>query len=433
MYLILIETLAPLISLFIFVLGSGFFSTLLALSMTTHGASSIMIGSLTGFFYAGLVLGSLRIDKLITRIGHIRAFSAFSSMLAVICLLHGLIYNEWLWIALRFFAGFASAGLFVVIESWLLCKSSQVNRGQVLALYMVTFYAAQSLGQFFLNLGNPSDVLLFAITSMLCSLSIIPLAMTHVRSPQFDEPASLSFKRLIQISPSGMLGCFGAGLIMGSIYGLMPTYLHDLFDSNAAIANYMFAIIMGGMLLQFPVGKISDIFERRMVLIVLASLTIAIGLVFMFITPHTGLIFFLLMALLGGITFTLYPISITHACESLATEELVAGTQGLLLTYSIGAMLGPMIAPGFIELFGHKGLFAFFIFVCGVSIPLIALRKVQKAASPQEESFVAMPQTSPIIMELDPRSEDTEEDDGADTVTTDSHPASVFNKQVETS
>tara|TARA_Y100000588_G_C14268348_1_gene931047 strand:+ start:2522 stop:3817 length:1296 start_codon:yes stop_codon:yes gene_type:complete len=409
MYLILTETLAPLVSLFIFVLGAGFFSTLLALAMTTHGASPIMIGSLTGFYYAGLVLGSLRIDRLITRVGHIRAFSAFSSMLAVICLLHGLIYNEWLWIALRFLAGFASAGLFIVIESWLLCKSSQVNRGQVLALYMVTFYAAQSLGQFFLNMGSPTSILLFAITSMLCSLSIIPLSMTYVRSPQFDEPASMGFKRLIDISPSGMLGCFSAGLIMGSIYGLMPSYLHDLFQSNAAVANYMFAIIMGGMLLQFPVGKVSDIFERRLVLILLASMTIAIGLVFIFITPHPGLLFFVLMALLGGITFTLYPISITHACESLQTDELVAGTQGLLLTYSIGAMLGPMIAPAFIGFLGHKGLFAFFIFICAVAIPLITLRKVQKAALPQEESFVAMPQTTPIILELDPRSEDTAE------------------------
>jgi MFS family permease len=409
MLLIIIETFAPLLSLFLFILGAGFFSTLLALDMTLNQASPFMIGSLTGLFYAGIVIGTFRVEKFITRLGHIRAYSVFSATLAIICLLHGLIYNEWLWLFLRFVAGAATAGLYVVIESWLLCKSTHVNRGRVLALYMITFYAAQSLGQFILKAGNPEGMMLFAITSMLCSLSIIPLSMTHVRSPQYDEPSTLGLKALVSTSPTGVIGCLSAGMIMGTLYGLMPSFLSNLFHSKAAIANYMFAIIMGGMLLQFPVGKLSDIFERRLVLIIVSMATIAVSLAIILVKHQMGWYFFMLMSLLGGLTFTLYPISITQACESLDTKDLVAGTQGLLLIYSIGAMIGPMVAPALIGFAGENGIFFFFILVSACTIPILILRKAQGSADIQEESIMYMPQTSPILLELDPRSDESDE------------------------
>ncbi|WP_133127660.1 MFS transporter [Legionella nagasakiensis] len=403
MLLVIAETFAPLLSLFIFILGAGFFSTLLALVMTLNGASTITIGAMTGIFYAGVIFGSFRIERFITRVGHIRAYSVFSSTLAVVCLLHGVFYSIWLWLILRFIAGFVSAGLFVVIESWLLCKSTHNNRGQILALYMITFYGAQSLGQFILNLGDPQTMLLFAVASMTCSLSIIPLSMTYVQSPQYDEPSTLGLKKLLNQSASGLLGCFSSGLIMGGIYGLMPTFLSHLFHSRAEVAKYMFAIIVGGMMLQYPVGKLSDVFERRLMLIIISLATIFISLAVIFINPEITWLFFSLMALVGGLTFTLYPISITQACDALDTADIVAGTQSLLLAYSIGAMIGPFIAPVFMQFFGSYGLFIYFISICAFSIPLFIIRKAQKADIPQEEPFMSMPQTSPILLELDPR------------------------------
>lgn len=404
MLAVITETFAPLLSLFIFVLGNGFFSTLLALVMTVKHEPPIAIGAMTGVFYAGLVLGSFRIEHLINRVGHIRAYSAFSSTLAITCLLHGIVYDLGFWLILRFVAGFATAGLFVVIESWLLCKGTRTNRGQILSLYMITFYGAQSFGQFFLNLGDPQTMLLFAITSMLCSLSIIPLSMTKSQSPQFEEPSTLKLRKLIKESASGLFGCFAAGLIMSSIYALMPTYLSNLFQTKADVARYMFAIIFGGMLLQYPVGKLSDLFERRLVLIIIGASTIVVSLAIILL-PHKSMDFFLLMGLLGGLTFTFYPISITHACDNLDTKDLIAGTQSLLLAYSIGAMFGPFLAPVFMHLFGGAGLFLYFICVSGSTIPLFLIRKKQKKDTPPEEPFLSLPQTSPILLELDPRSE----------------------------
>ncbi|KTD19778.1 MFS transporter [Legionella londiniensis] len=403
MWLVITETIAPLVSLFVFVLGTGYFATLLALIMTLNQAPTLAVGAMTGIFYAGLVFGSFRIERFIFRVGHIRAYAAFSSTLAAICLLHGMIYSLWFWMILRFIAGFVTAGLFVVIESWLLCKSTRINRGQVLSLYMIVFYAAQSLGQFFLTFGDPATLYLFAVSSILCSLSILPLAMTHVRSPQYEEPSTLSLTKLLDYSASGLLGCFSAGLIMGAIYGLLPLFLNNVFHNKAHVAQHMFAVIMGGMLLQYPVGKLSDIIERRLVLIMIAMATILTSTAVFFLPKDTWL-FFAVIALFGGLTFTIYPISIAHACDTLDTADIVAGTQSLLLAYSIGAMVGPFVAPLFMHLMDGYGLFIYFIGICLLTIPVFIMRKVHKADTPQEDPILLIPQTSPILLELDPRS-----------------------------
>lgn len=396
------EALIPLISLFLFVLGTGFFATLLTLKMTVLKVSPIVIGSLTGFFYAGLILGSFRIEKYIVSIGHIRAYAGFSAMLAIFCLLHGVYYNPWFWLALRFGAGFATAGIYVVIESWLLCKSAPSNRGQVLSLYMIVLFAAQSMGQFIVTIESSQSMLLYAIASMLCSLSIIPLTISQVQTPIYEEPSSLSFKKIIKKSASGMLGCLSSGLIMGGIYGLMPAYFIAVFQNNNAVAKYMFAVIFGGMLLQYPVGKLSDIIERRLVLVLVCIATVIVSILAIFLSEYPRVLFVLMM-FFGGLTFTMYPVSISYACDSLENKDIISGTQSLLLTYSIGAMLGPFISPLFMKIFGTYGLFLFFIFVCTTVIPIFLWRRTQKPDVPRDDPFMSIPQTSPIISQIDPR------------------------------
>ena len=377
MFFVLRETVVPLLSLFIFLLGAGFFSTLLALKMTLNLASPMMIGAVTAFFYAGLVLGSFRADRFILRVGHIRAYTVYAASLAVICFLHGIFYHVGFWLLLRFLGGFVSAGVFVVIESWLLCVSNKQNRGQVMSLYMISFYGAQSLGQFFLNLGDPQTLLLFALTAMLCTLSIIPLCLSYVSPPNYTELSTLSLKKAITASPGGSLGALCSGMIMGGIYGLMPTYLTDLFGSVSDVAKYMFALVFGGMLLQYPLGKLSDLIERRSVLILIAAATIAVS-VMVLIAHETPGLFFMLILIFGGLTFALYPVSVSYACDTIETRDLVMATQGLLLAYSVGAMIGPLIAPVFMHFMDDAGLFIYFSAVCGLVIPMFILHGTNK-------------------------------------------------------
>ena len=208
--------LSPLISLFLFVLGNGLFTTLIILRLHEDQFSSIIIGLMTSFFYVGLVIGSFRAEKFILRVGHIRAFSFFASLIAVVSLAQGIYVSSIFWLLMRLIGGFATAGLFIVIESWLLLLGDAKTRGKILAFYMIALYAAQAMGQFLINLGNPSDLLLFAVVSMLSSLAVIPLSITKIGQPEIAEPASLNFMQLYKISSSGVIGCLCSGLIFGS-------------------------------------------------------------------------------------------------------------------------------------------------------------------------------------------------------------------------
>lgn len=398
------KTVAPLLSLFIFMLGNGLYTTLVVLRLHLEGAPSVVIGAMTGAYYLGLACGSFRIEPFIVRVGHIRAFAAFASTLAVVSSLQGIFDNTAIWILLRLLSGFATAGLFVVIESWLLAQSTVNTRGQILAIYMVCLYAAQALGQFFINLGDPKTLLLFTVVAMLSSLSVIPVAMTYVSSPRADEPSTLSFRKLYQISASGVIGCLCSGLILGAVYGLVPLYVSQKAGTPGMVSFVMASIIFGGMALQYPVGRLSDFIERRLVLMVISLLCIVISFAYIALFPFHWAIYGLSF-LFGGMTFTLYPLSISHACDELPPQDIVAGTQGLLLAYSIGATIGPVLAPAFMHLLGPNGLFLYFVAISSFSAVFFAWRQAHKHAAQQEEQFVTLPQTSPIMSELDPRAE----------------------------
>jgi len=398
------KTTAPLLSLFIFVLGSGFFLTVLSLVMNTHHESPALIGSMSGFYYAGLMYGAFRLERFIIRVGHIRAFSTFASSLAVVTILHGIFYHMYFWMFLRFIGGFATAGIFVVIESLLLCHSTIETRGRILSLYMITFYLAQALGQLIVKLGHTEDLITYGITAMLCSLSVIPLSMTYVAIPQIDSPSKMGLKALYKKTISGSLGCFLAGMLLSATYALLPTLLATTYDKNTVVSVLMFCYILGGALFQYPIGKLSDKFDRRLVVVFVSSIMFCAALI-LFMYFNIYWVALLLITLFGGMAFTIYPISISHACDTLDLKDIVAGIQGLLFSYSIGATMGPFAAPIFMQFFGSNGLFLYCAIISAIILSVFSWRRRLSESPPQEEPFQIMTQTTPVIIEIDPRTD----------------------------
>lgn len=402
---VLLKNIAPLLSLFIFVLGNGFSSTYIASVLTHQDVSPFWIGLMTTSLYAGLVLGSFRIEKLIVRIAHIRSYAAFASLITVLMLLNGVFINVYVWLVIRFLTGFAVAGVFVVIESWLLAHATENTRGQVLSFYMVTFYASQAISQLFLKYDSDNVLLFFVFIAMSSSLSVLPLAMTTADMPSFSEPSTLRLSKIYKKCASGLYACFTGGLVLGCVYGLFPFTFVKLFHDNDLVALYMFTIILGGMLFQYPIGKLSDVIERRIVLIVISSTCILL-LLLMGIFINERMLSLVFAALFGGVAFTIYPVSISHACDALSSKDIVSGIQTLLLSYSIGAMLGPVIAAKFM---GESlwGIFCFLAAVCFLLVLFLSWRKTVKEDVKQEESFITYPQVTPISSEIDPRNEQT--------------------------
>ncbi|WP_169050284.1 MFS transporter [Legionella taurinensis] len=375
--------MAPLLSLFIFLLGTGFVSTLLILKMTLAQASTGFMGAITSVFYIGVVAGSLRTEQMILRWGYRHAYGLFSLILALCCLLHGFFYEPLLWLILRFIAGFVTAGVFVVIESWLLSVSSSRNRGQIMAWYMIAFYSAQSVSQFILCLKDTSPFFLYELAALLSVISVMPIAFLARSIPRLTSSSSVPRIALLKASIPGLTGALVSGLIMGVIYGLLPVYLSALSGGVSLVATYMFAVIFGGMLLQYPLGKWSDQGDRRQVLMRVTVLTILTLLCLIgFKGPSAWLFSF--MMLFGGLTFALYPISVSDACDALAPEDIVAATQTLLLAYSVGAMAGPVIASFFMQELGNRGLFIYCIVACAATLPIYA----QKRERLQSREFI---------------------------------------------
>ena len=284
----------------------------------------------------------------------------------------------------------------------MLCNSQAATRGRILSLYMITFYASEACGQLLINLGNLEHILLYAIAAMLCSLAVIPLSITRAPMPQFDQASSMSLRELYQQATSSFFGCFFAGMVLSASYGLLPILFWNLYHDTSEVSVLMFCLIFGGMILQYPVGKLSDLIERRLVVILICVLSIITSLLLMrSVLPYPLLL--IAITLFGGLITTIYPICISYACDNLDNHNIVAGIQGLLLSYSIGATLGPFIAPFFMHSPHERGLFVYLILMFCITAAIFAWRTTQKISPPQEEPFQLMRHSTSVMAQIDPR------------------------------
>ena len=400
----------PIISLIILNMGLGLFMTFVSIRLSLEGSSTKMIGYVTAAYFAGLILGSIRTNKLIERIGHIRAFATFASLITAFIMIQAIFINPLGWLVLRFLSGICIAGLLIAIESWLLAKSTIETKGKILSIYMIAFYASQCLGQFLLDLSDPKSIIPFGIAIILTSLSIFPICMTHVAAPIIEEPSYLNFFQLLKISPLGVIGSIFSGIILGAFYGLGPIFAQELGLSISKIAQIMGITIFGGFVLQWPIGHFSDKIDRRKVLFFVSLLTTILSIVIAMLNSFSYSSLLIMMFLFGGFCFTIYPLSITHTSDLLDPKDIVAATAALAIGYSIGAIIGPIFSSHIMAIIGPDGLFYFFA-VFAIILSIYALWKSWKSLPVAEEEKVKYrnaPRTTPIAHELDPRVDEKE-------------------------
>lgn len=399
--------IAPLASIVILMLGLGVSTTITTLDLKSLEASHWLIGAVSSSYFIGLVAGSYYNQRLILRIGHIRAFCVFASVLAATFLAQGIIDIPVLWIIARFIFGYCQAGTLVITESWLLALSQENNRGTILSLYMVAYYVATGLGQLLLNSSSSASVSLYSIITILIALSILPVALTRFHAPSPDSPHVLSLKRLLQKTPVAVIGSFVGGLMLGAIYSLFPLFLAKIGKNFHEISYIMMSTIIGGGMLQYPLGRASDKIDRRKILLLISFLSLAVFILIAVTHPNTYALMFWAF-LMGGFSFTIYPISISHCIDYLSNEEILAATALMLLIFGVGMILAPLIEPLFTLLFGEYG---FFIYLCTVLLPLIISTiyyiTIRRTLTPEEKSdFVTLPQTTPEVTQLDPAMND---------------------------
>ncbi|PSU21442.1 MFS transporter [Photobacterium phosphoreum] len=349
----------PVAGLTVFAIASGYLMSLIPLSLANFNIDSSYASWLASIYYLGLLIGSLMIEPIIAKIGHRIAFISFLTLLASTVAVLPLFPHKELWLFARLIAGMAVAGIFVVVESWLLIGDSAKERAKRLGFYMTSLYGGTTIGQLAVGYFGVQGFVPFIVILVLLLIAILPPLFVKQGQPSSHGHQVLSLKQISRLSKPAIIGCITSGVVMGSIYGLMPLALKASSLSTNQVGVLMAAIILGGMVIQPVISKLSIVMSKTLLLALMSLLGVfAMGLTYL---SSDYIMLVSALALLGMSAFALYPIAITLACDNLDSSYIVAATQVMLFSYSIGSALGPIGANSFMA--EQNGLMDFFFIV----------------------------------------------------------------------
>ncbi|MGI9605591.1 MAG: MFS transporter [Acidimicrobiales bacterium] len=373
-------------------LGNGLQGTLLGVRSSRENFDTTVIGVILAAYYAGFLLGSRFTMQALGRVGHVRVFAALASTASTAVLVHSIAVNPPTWFVMRFVTGFCMAGLYVVVESWLNDKTTPESRGRTLSLYMVVTMGGVTGGQFLLNVADPNGFELFVLASVLVSMSLVPMALSEVSAPALVTPDPLPFRELLSIVPTGFTVMFFSGAAAGAIFAFGPVYAAQIGMSNARISLFLAAALLGSMVLQLPIGALSDRLPRRGVMIVIAS--IATGASVVGTGTSTGVAAFIVMFVIGAASFPLYSLAIAYTNDWIEPAQRVGASALLVMVNGVGAILGPIVAALLMAAFDPKAYFWTLIITHGAMVAYLLVRIVFRDAVPIDEQSEYRPYSS---------------------------------------
>lgn len=396
--------------------GTGLLGTALALRAGAEAFSPAVTGVVMSAYFIGYVAGTFLCPGIIRQVGPIRAFAAMASVASAAILCHAMLVNPPVWFLLRVFSGVCMVGMYMAVESWLNVLASNTDRGRLFAAYQVVCLASLAVGQFLVLVGDIAGYVPFALSSVLISLSLVPVALTTVQQPGPVPSARVSLSHLYDLSPSAMSGAFGSGLLNGTLWGVGPLFAHLSGRTEGGVAAFMAAVIVGGALLQWPVGWVSDRYDRRVVLAGVGLLGACFAGAVAWSSSGPVVWTMVTGFLYGGMAFSVYSLSVAHMNDMVEPHDALEAARGMLLAHGVGAMLGPMAGGYLMGRFGPGSLMVFL--ACSlVMVGLVGLARRQVREAPEGEEhveFVPMLRTSQAAMELDPRLEDALEESSRD-------------------
>ncbi len=399
---------AVIVSMIFLQSGNGILITLMPLAMGAAGISTTEIGIVATTYSCGFLAGCIGAPYIIKRVGHIRAFAAFAAMFSVLSLVMSIDVNTVAWSACRGCIGLCMAGLMMVSESWVSERTPKESRGRVFSAYMLATKIGLGGAPLLLGLGSIDGPQFFMLISAFLSLSMIPIAMTKGPSPQLPPMARLNIGEFYKIAPAGVVGCVTLGMTNSAVFSIMPVYAGSHGLQPGMVAGLMTAMQISSLLVQWPIGWMSDRFDRRLIIVGLCSFIVAISIVLALITDVSTPIIYALFALFGGAASTVYSVCIAHTADRARPELMVAMSSSLLFAWSVGGIIGPTAAATTMEFAGPGGLFFYTATVSAIFVVFVLYRIRQRDGVPTEgrDRFVSQPQPGPLTGKLDPRMSD---------------------------
>ena len=398
----------------------GFQGSLLGVRAVQEDFSLTATGFMMSGYFVGYFIGAITIPNLISRVGHIRVFAAFASLASLVILVHSVFINPFIWFLLRVLTGISMVCIYTVAESWLNDRSSNKNRGSVLSIYMVILYGTMGIGMFLLNFSSPENYQPFILVSIITSVALIPILLTKKKPPTFKKIKGMPLKELYEASPFGMVSSLFYGTIQSALFTLLAVYAASMNFTIFQISLVTFLLAISGAISQFPIGKLSDIYDRRKVIVIS---TFGASLFALFAIISSGQMylpgdlatsktwFFIFLIFFSFCSLPMFSLILAHTNDYIPKEKFVSAGAGLQFTFGLGAMSGPFLCSIFMNIVGSNGFFVFLLFFHAI-IGIFGLyrMRVRQTVDNPDSQFVAMPSTiTPAGIELNPTTEPIEE------------------------
>ncbi|MDX1541975.1 MAG: MFS transporter, partial [Geminicoccaceae bacterium] len=333
---------ALLLGMALLMLGNGLQGTLLGVRANLEGFSTTITGILMSGYFAGFLIGSVLAPRLVQRVGHARTFAALASLASTAILAHSVFVEPITWVLMRLVSGFCYAGLYVVAESWLNEQATNETRGQLLSIYMVVSLGGMGLGQILLNAADPAGSELFILVSVLVSLALLPMLLSVIPGPPIEVGGRRAgIRELLRASPTGVIGMFMTLTAQGAFTGMGAVYAGRAGLDVREISFFMGVMVLGGVLLQWPIGRLSDRFDRRRVMTCVTLLAGLLAGSATLVEPSSPLML-VLVGLYGGMAMPMYSLCIAYTNDYLNHDQMVEASGTLVLVAGLGASLGPV-------------------------------------------------------------------------------------------
>ena len=399
MLTVLRTTWPLLLGILLLMVGNGMQGTLLGIRGNIEGISTTQMSVVMSSYFAGFLLGSRVVPGMIQKVGHVRVFAALGSLISSLLILYAVAPHWVAWSVMRLLIGFCFSGVYITSESWLNASTSNESRGQAMSAYMIVQMLGIVSAQLLMNTADPAGYLLFVIPSVLVSLSFLPILLSTQPAPQFATMKRMSFGKLFNVSPLGCVGIFLMGGVFSALFGMASVWGSTKGLTVTEISAFVAAIYAGGLVLQYPIGWLSDHSDRRMIVLGLAVLGFVTSFATFLLDPGIwGLL--LAAALVGGVANPIYSLLLAYTNDFLDASDMAAASAGLLFINGVGAMAGPLITGWVMSVMGPDGFWIYIGLLLVVLAAYTGWRRTRRAAPAQDQNFaVIAPSATTVAVE----------------------------------
>ena len=408
---VLASSWALLLGLMLLMLGNGMQGSLLGIRGAIEDFSTEQLSIVMSCYFVGFLFGSRMAPGMIRRVGHVRVFAALGSLISAVLILYAAAPHWIVWALLRVVIGFSFSGVYITAESWLNNASSNETRGQAMSLYLIVQMIGIIAAQMLLNVADPAGWILFVIPSVLVSLAFTPILLAAAPAPAFENTRPMSFRELFNTSPLGCVGIFLLGGIFSAQFGMASVWAIEAGLNVQELSIFIAVIYTGGLVLQYPIGWLSDRMDRRRLILASSAFGMLVTAL-PFVVPTPFWLLLIVAFFMGGVSNPLYSLILAYVNDYLSQSDMASASAGLIFINGLGAIGGPVVVGWMMGALGADAFYLYMSAIFGILLAYGLYRTTRRRTTPDASgSFAALtPAASVIAVEavMDRADEDTE-------------------------